>query len=110
MDQGGNVLGLDSVQRNAILWLGTAAVKTEEHQTIVEEKMAAFADAIERFAEECGGNVAWRYLNYADTSQRPLSSYGAANLKFLSEVAAKFDPKGVFQRKVPGGFKVSRAQ
>jgi len=110
VDQGGNVLGLDSVQDNSLLWLGTAAVKTEGHQAIVEEKMASFADAIETFAKQRGGNVAWRYLNYADASQRPLTSYGAANVNFMKKVAARYDPEGVFQRKVPGGFKVSRAQ
>ncbi|KAL1965225.1 hypothetical protein VTN77DRAFT_5979 [Rasamsonia byssochlamydoides] len=49
------------------------------------------------------------YLNYADRSQNPLRSYGAANLAYIRQVAEKYDPAGVFQTLVPGGFKVTAA-
>ncbi|KAF2502722.1 putative cytokinin dehydrogenase 1 [Lophium mytilinum] len=109
VEQGGNVLGLDSVQGNSLLWLGQVTVDTDEQQIVAEPKILAWANAIEKFAVERGGDIQWRYLNYSDASGRPLASYGAANVKFMNEVAAKYDPEGVFQRKVPGGFKLSRA-
>ncbi|KAF2805035.1 FAD-binding domain-containing protein [Mytilinidion resinicola] len=110
VEQGGNVLGLDSVLSNSILWLGQVSVDTDDQHTIAEPKIVAWKDAIEKFAIERAGNVPWRYLNYSDASQKPLTSYGADNVKFMGEVAAKYDPEGVFQRKVPGGFKLSRGQ
>ena len=44
------------------------------------------------------------YLNYADKSQDPFASWNAK--KHLLAVSKKYDPKGIFQTKVPGGFKL----
>ena len=46
------------------------------------------------------------YADYADGSQRPIQSYGAWSIGFLRRTARKYDPKGVFQQLVKGGFKV----
>lgn len=44
------------------------------------------------------------YLNYAGGRQDPIGSYGTK--KQLQEVSKKYDPEGVFQTLVPGGFKL----
>ena len=49
---------------------------------------------------------AFQYLNYADPSQNPLRSYGEESFVDLLATSGKYDPKGVFQRQVPGGFKL----
>lgn len=49
----------------------------------------------------------FEYLNYAAPFQNPLASYGAHNLQFLKEVSKKYDPDQIFQRLVPGGFKLN---
>ena len=46
------------------------------------------------------------YLNYADSSQNPIASYGADNLAILKDTSRKYGPYGVFQKHVPGGFKL----
>lgn len=51
-------------------------------------------------------SVGFRYLNYSDISQDPLSTYGEENVTQMREVAVKHDPTGVFQNRVPGGFKI----
>lgn len=48
----------------------------------------------------------WIYLNYADASQDPISGYGPANAAKLRAVSKKYDPGQVFQKNVPGGFKL----
>jgi hypothetical protein len=48
----------------------------------------------------------FQYLNYAGPNQHPLQSYGRETLGFLEAVARKYDPHGVFQTRVPGGFKL----
>ena len=48
----------------------------------------------------------FRYLNYAHPGQNPLRSYGADNFAELVEASRQYDPKGVFQKLVPGGFKL----
>ncbi|KAF6828032.1 FAD binding domain-containing protein [Colletotrichum plurivorum] len=109
-ERGGNVLGLDKETENAILWLGLVTINTEAQEAIARIHMAAASAKIEDFAISVGGNVAWRYLNYADPSQDCLGTYGKANVDFIREVAYKYDPEGVFQKRIPGGFKISRVR
>ncbi|KAK6065269.1 FAD binding domain-containing protein [Seiridium cupressi] len=63
---------------------------------------------MEEFAKEVGGHVELRYLNYCDGSQDPLGSYGEENIHKTKDVATKYDPTGVSQGRVPGGFKLSK--
>jgi hypothetical protein len=46
------------------------------------------------------------YLNYANEAQNPIASYGKGNRETLRNVGRVYDPSGVFQRQVPGGFKL----
>ncbi|KAH6665549.1 hypothetical protein B0J14DRAFT_680709 [Halenospora varia] len=48
----------------------------------------------------------FKYLNYAASWQDPFASYGFANLENLWKVSRKYDPTGLFQTGVPGGFKL----
>ncbi|KAI8716588.1 FAD-binding PCMH-type domain-containing protein [Fusarium sp. LHS14.1] len=85
----GNVLGLDSaLTDNSVLWVN-----------IVN---------LEDFAMSQDSSVRFRYLNYAEPSQNPLGGYGVDNAQYIRDVVAKYDPKGLFQTRVPGGFKISR--
>lgn len=47
-----------------------------------------------------------QYLNYAAEWQDPIAGYGRAEKKRLQEVSKKYDPAGIFQKAVPGGFKL----
>jgi len=49
------------------------------------------------------------YLNYAGEKQDPLAGYGKANVAKMTALSKKYDPKGVFQKLVPGGFKIAAA-
>jgi hypothetical protein len=102
-------MGLERQPHNGILFLATAMVKTPEQEAFAYPKVKAWVDGVRQFAEGIeGGLLEWRYLNYADKSQDPLASYGEGNVRLLREVAARYDPEGVFQRFCSGGFKVSR--
>lgn len=57
-------------------------------------------------AEKMGLLHEFQYMNYADSSQHPLQSYGRENFEFLGKASKKYDPKGMFQWQVPGGFKL----
>lgn len=61
-------------------------------------------------AEDITRNVKFRYLNYSDVSDDPLATYGDDNVKQMRDVANKYDPTGVFQTRVPGGFKISKVR
>jgi hypothetical protein len=64
---------------------------------------------LDEFAKSVGADNPWIYLDYAFATQDPLASYGEDNLQKIRDVAKKYDPEGVFQTMVPGGFKVSKA-
>lgn len=72
----------------------------------------AFKDWVDQVQEAMTSVKAhneFTYLNYAAPAQNPLASYGDVNVQFLKNVATKYDPEGVFQRLMPGGFKISKA-
>ena len=48
------------------------------------------------------------YSNYALPSQDPIASYGEESREFLRMASKKYDPQQVFQKLVPGGFKLYR--
>ena len=110
--KGRNVLGLERMNGNALLWTGGVQLnpnKTNEAQFATAQALVeAYAAQLEQYAREKGGLKEYVALNYADASQDPLSTYGAANVQFIWDVAKKYDPKGVFQQRIPGGFKISR--
>ncbi|KAJ3550352.1 hypothetical protein NM208_g25 [Fusarium decemcellulare] len=105
--RGGNVLGLDRIEGNSLLWLLSCTVKTAEQEVILHEKSSAFASELENYAKSIDGMREWHYLNYVDPSQRdPIQSYGAENVDFLRRVSAKYDPTGFFQKRMKGGFRL----
>ena len=69
----------------------------------------AAVDSVEEYAASVGGAVDFRYLNYCHATQDPLRTYGEESLRKIREAAAKYDPAGVFQTRVPGGFKIPEA-
>ena len=60
------------------------------------------------YAESISKDNEFIYLDYAFENQNPLKSYGLENVEKLKAVSEKYDPRGVFQTLVPGGFKISR--
>lgn len=64
---------------------------------------------VDAVAKALNTDDAFLYLNFAGGFQNPLASYGDESLEFMKGVAQKYDPTGVFQTLVPGGFKLSKA-
>jgi len=63
--------------------------------------------AIEQLTQAEGVYHPYKYLNFAAGFQDPLSGYGEEQKMKLIQVARNYDPTGMFQRQVPGGFKLS---
>lgn len=82
------------------LWPNTAS------NGLVEKTAAKLVKQVNAVAASMGLLHRFQYINYADPSQDPIGSYGADNVAHLKEASRKYDPKGVFQRQVPGGFKL----
>jgi FAD/FMN-containing dehydrogenase len=103
---GGNVLGLDRFTDDFINLLFTLSWQLPVDNMRVETTMQGLEDQIAALAREKGIFNEFVYLNYAAQWQDPIGSYGDANVEFMRSVSRRYDPNGLFQRAVPGGFKL----
>ena len=107
---GGNILGLERTQSNAILWTtGVGVYGDDAAFAVALTELSAMTSRLENFIEEEKAGTEFVYMNYAGASQDPLGSYGQDNLAFMKDIANQYDPEGFWQKRVPGGFKLSRA-
>ncbi|KAJ8131960.1 hypothetical protein O1611_g1667 [Lasiodiplodia mahajangana] len=104
--RGGNILGVDKQEENAVILLGSLAVNGLDQEALGRGKMMAWKGDLERYMVETDTYLPYRYLNYADGSQNVVASYGMENALQMLAVSHMYDPGGVFQRRVPGGFKI----
>ncbi|KAK7937730.1 uncharacterized protein PG986_014598 [Apiospora aurea] len=107
--KGLDTVGLGDVPHDSVMFLIMAEFATPELHAAAAPHIEAAFDDIEAAAAELDAGTRWLYLNYSDPSQNPLASYGREAVERLKEVSAKYDPDGVFQKRVPGGFKVYKA-
>ncbi|KAG8664692.1 uncharacterized protein FPOAC1_013472 [Fusarium poae] len=108
LERGGNVVGLDREKDNAVMFQVQLMINGVEQEKIARERMVHFRKTMKQYSIDQGAAVDWEYLNYADFTQDPLSTYGPKNVDFIRKVAKKYDPKGVFQTRLPGGFKITK--
>jgi hypothetical protein len=73
---------------------------------LVEQAMTTIINEVDSTAVSMGLKHEFVYLNYANEKQDPLRSYGEGELDKLKRVSTLYDPKGIFQTQVPGGFKL----
>lgn len=105
--KGGNVLGLDHMDDDLLIYLFFARVKTVEQHDFAHKQGHAMTAELQSYAESIGVSHPWIYINYANPSQNPLKSYGDNNVEFLKTISQKYDPEQIFQRLASGSFKVS---
>jgi hypothetical protein len=105
---GGNVLGLEHESRDLVIvlihtiWMDSG--RTEE----VKDNMRTFINQAQQLARQMGVYHPYLYLNYAESFQDVMSSYGPESVDFMIRTSQKYDPIQLWQRRVPGGFKLPR--
>lgn len=105
---GGNILGLDRYPHDAVMIQVNVSVRTRELADWARPRVRVVVDGVRLFAETIDEGLSpWLYMNYASPDQDVLQSYGPENVRKMKEAAVKYDPKGVFQRLCPGGFKIT---
>jgi hypothetical protein len=72
----------------------------------LEKSLRDLIEAVEELTQAEGLYHPYKYLNFAAWFQDPFGGYGKEQKMKLREVARKYDPTGVFQRQLPGGFKL----
>ena len=104
--QEGNSQGLDPSDGPLVnVLLGSSWTEAVDDE-LVNEIASKFIADVEILAREKGVYHRFVYLNYADRTQSPIDGYGEANKARLQAVSRKYDPQGLFQKGVPGGFKL----
>lgn len=106
--KGGNVLGMDRYKENFIMYQSYLSWSEPKDDQLFIDLGLMLTNGIQKFAISKGTAVDYLYLNYADKDQNPLLAYGAKNVEFMKTVAKKYDPSGVYQKLLPGGFKISK--
>ncbi|WYZ37070.1 hypothetical protein EsH8_II_000576 [Colletotrichum jinshuiense] len=107
VEKGGNIIGMEREDGNAILFQMQHMVRSAGAERQARDQLVTMRQELKDYYISEGIDVEWEYLGYADGTQDPLSTYGPENLQLLRDVAAKYDPEQVFQKRVPGGFKIS---
>lgn len=104
--RGGDSLGLSPADGNAMVLLITIGWSNSLSSALVHDIARQLLADSNRVAISMGLFRPFVYANYAAPFQDPLHSYGPANFAALQAASSKYDPHGVFQRQVPGGFKL----
>lgn len=78
-------------------------MKTPTHRALVYPKLDKATEAVRQYAASVGGLTGWNHMNYADESRDVFARYGAANMKKMKDMAARYDPQRTFQKLCPGG-------
>ena len=99
-------MGLDSSGGPLVLCLLSVSWLAEADDTFISKTAKKLFDEIDKRAGEEGLAVGWKYLNYAAKWQDVIGGYGEVNRKKLQEASRKYDPDGLFQKGVPGGYKL----
>jgi hypothetical protein len=103
---GGNVLGLENEKRDLVI-VQIHTVWPDAMQSYqVKSKLQEFINRAERLAQQMGAYHPYKYLNYAESFQDVMSSYSNESVEFMLRTSQKYDSIQLWQRRVPGGFKL----
>ncbi|KAL8854826.1 MAG: hypothetical protein Q9221_000332 [Calogaya cf. arnoldii] len=109
IERGGNVLGLDRYEDDNIIF----QLDLAWNGTQFDEKARRVADKVMRdittYLEGEKALKPFQYINYAFQDQDPLGGYGPTALDKIKAASAKYDVGQVYQKLVPGGFKLAGA-
>ncbi|KAI1259890.1 hypothetical protein F5Y18DRAFT_432862 [Xylariaceae sp. FL1019] len=78
----------------------------EKDDKLIYDMMKSTVERVRSMTVEHQTALDFIYLNYAADFQDPIGSHGAENKEKLQDVSRRYDPEGLFQKRVPGGFKL----
>ena len=104
--RGGNALGLSECTEPMIIVLLVGTWDHAQDDTLGYQVGWEALDKITERSKQLGVFNPYIYMNYAWKDQRVIDGYGTNVKEWLRGVSKKYDPNGLFQRAVPGGFKI----
>lgn len=103
---GGNSLGLDPSDGPLINIMVSTYWNKKSDDAAILKYMSNATSYMRREAQRRNKLVPFVSMNHAWTHQDVIECYGEENKRALQETSIKYDPEGLFQRGVPGGFKL----
>lgn len=108
---GSNALGIcddcDAGQQEALLVAHLTISWTDiTDDDVIDTASRDLIAAIQRDVSALGDLDPFVYFNYAAAWQSPFAGYNQSELERLRNIRQQFDPRGVFTKLVPGGFKI----
>lgn len=85
-------------------WVFTCEWPKDGDDVAAQSAIDTMSEKVQNLAKERELLLDFKCMSFATASQKVLGSYGADNVKRMQEVAAKYDPEGVFQKLQNGGF------
>lgn len=107
LKRGDNSLGLSVSDGPLVVCLLNTVHSNSTSDDIVSVEILKLLEKIDSLATERGLASRYKFLNYGYKGQKILEGYGKESTARLKSVSKKYDPTGLFQSVVPGGFKVS---
>ena len=103
----GNPLGVDVAKKGTYLaWAEVVEWPDKEDNAAVDRWVRETTAAINDAAKAAGIWDAFMYMGDAAGFQDVFSGYGEKNVKRLRGISRAYDPDRVFQKLLPGGFKI----
>ncbi|RAK73801.1 FAD-binding oxidoreductase [Aspergillus fijiensis CBS 313.89] len=104
-DRGGNIMGLEAVPQ--CWWVFTSEWSQDAEEDVdaaAHGAVRTMAEMVEALARKEGVFLDFKCMNFAGAGQKVLGSYGAKNVVRMQAVAEEYDPEGVWQGLLFGGF------
>lgn len=103
-ERGGNALGLQPTNQTWVII--DAGWYSSEDDPDAHSIGTSLINQTENAALEAGQHLPYVFMNDASYDQAVIASYGTENVERMRDVQRKYDPDQVFQKLVPGGFKL----
>ena len=104
--RGENSVGLGTPEGPLVICVLTYSWNLQTGDEQMKIAAQEFIKEVDALSQTAGLFHPFKYLNYAAEFQNPINSMNSETLEFMRKVSAKYDPSGVFQSLVPGGFKI----
>ncbi|KAI0113989.1 hypothetical protein GGR51DRAFT_578247 [Nemania sp. FL0031] len=103
---GGNSLGINPLDGPLMSILILSFWKNKEDDDKIRSTFKGVIESVDKDATTRGTAVPYKYMNYAAPFQDPIGSYGEESKAKLQATSKKYDPEGLFQKGVVGGWKL----
>ncbi|PVI01875.1 FAD-binding domain-containing protein [Periconia macrospinosa] len=107
---GGNAKDIDPVDGPLFVILINPTWDSADDDERVHKAVEDLLVKFRHVASEKGLLHRYIFTNYAYQKEDVFAGYGEKSLRELKDVSKKYDPEGIFQKAVPGGFKLSKVQ